>query len=167
MGFPIIFQVILDTIQAIRINCCFIIVLQWWALLQAYAGNKTPNFFFQSDITLNGKITMDLSYYEAQFHPKRASRFLQTSKSVLDGPYYVQVPYFYIACITVYKQQLYRTHFISTWAPYYVYSVFFFLLVIELVCCCYSFFSKILKLYCRGGVLEDVFGVNDILEDTF
>ena len=36
---------------------------------------------------------MDLSYYHTKFHPKRASRFLQTPKSVLGGPYYLQVPY--------------------------------------------------------------------------
>ena len=33
---------------------------------------------------------MDLSYYHAKLHPKRASRFLQTSKSVLGWPNYLQ-----------------------------------------------------------------------------
>ena len=36
---------------------------------------------------------MDLSYFHEKFHPKRASRFLQTSTSVLGGLYYLQVPY--------------------------------------------------------------------------
>ena len=62
----IFFQLILDTIQVICINCCFIIALQCWALLRAYAGNKAQKNFFRSEITLNGNI-MALHNFDLRF----------------------------------------------------------------------------------------------------
>ena len=78
---------------------------------------------------------MNLSYYPAKFHTKRVSRFLQTSKSMSGGPYYLK--YLVSATIVLFWCNLYIN------AALLVHTV----LYMPLVLLCFCLFWFFLRLW--------------------